>query len=50
VSAPEQPRPLPLLNPKVWALAFLVFAIVLTAVFALTMPGFFRDAYDLPAG
>ncbi len=47
MTAPQEPRPLPLLNPKIWALAFLVFAIVLTAVFAITMPGFFRDAYDL---
>ena len=42
---PTAPRPLPQLNPKIWALAFLVFAVILTIVFAATMPHFFHDAY-----
>ena len=45
MDAPEQPRPLPLINAKAWALGFLVFSVALTLLFAVTMPDFFRDAY-----
>ena len=39
-------KPLPLLNPKIWAIAFLIFAIALTALFAATMPEFFKHAFE----
>jgi hypothetical protein len=40
-----KPRELPLLKARTWAIWFLVFAIILAAVFAATMPAFFRAAY-----
>jgi hypothetical protein len=45
MSTADHPRPLPLINAKAWAIGFLVFSILLTLVFALTMPDFFRNAY-----
>ena len=42
-----EPRGLPLLRARTWAIAFLVFAIVLAVVLAETMPSFFRAAYHL---
>ncbi|HLH59491.1 MAG TPA: hypothetical protein VKV33_10120 [Streptosporangiaceae bacterium] len=46
-SAEPGPRGLPLLRARNWAIAFLLFAIVLAAVLAQTMPAFFRAAYHL---
>jgi hypothetical protein len=40
-------RGLPLLRARTWAIAFLLFAIVLAVVLAQTMPTFFRAAYHL---
>lgn len=45
MSTQDQPRPLPLINAKAWAIGFLIFSILLTLLFAVTMPDFFRDAY-----
>jgi hypothetical protein len=46
-AAAAEPRGLPLLRARTWAIAFLLFAIVLAAVLAETMPSFFRAAYHL---
>jgi hypothetical protein len=40
-------RGLPLLRARTWAIAFLLFAVVLAVVLAQTMPAFFRAAYHL---
>lgn len=42
-----EPRGLPLLKARTWAIAFLLFAVVLAVVLAQTMPAFFRAAYHL---
>jgi hypothetical protein len=42
-----EPRGLPLLRARTWAIAFLLFAVVLAIVLAQTMPAFFRAAYHL---
>jgi hypothetical protein len=46
-AATTEPRGLPLLRAKTWAIAFLLFAVVLAVVLAQTMPAFFRAAYHL---
>jgi hypothetical protein len=46
-AATTEPRGLPLFRARNWAIAFLLFAIVLAAILALTMPAFFRAAYHL---
>ena len=46
-SATTEPRGLPLLKARTWAIAFLLFAILLAAILAQTMPAFFRAAYHL---
>lgn len=46
-AATTEPRGLPLLKARTWAIAFLLFAVVLAVVLAQTMPAFFRAAYHL---
>lgn len=46
-SARTEPQGLPLLKARTWAIAFLLFAIILAIVIAQTMPAFFRAAYHL---
>jgi hypothetical protein len=46
-AAAAEKRGLPLLRARTWAIAFLLFAIVLAAVLAETMPAFFHAAYHL---
>jgi hypothetical protein len=46
-AATTEPRGLPLLRARTWAIAFLLFAVALTIVLAQTMPAFFRAAYHL---
>jgi hypothetical protein len=46
-TAATEPRGLALLRARTWAIAFLLFAVVLAVVLAQTMPAFFRAAYHL---
>jgi hypothetical protein len=45
--ARTEPPGLPLLRARTWAIAFLLFAVILAAVLAQTMPAFFHAAYHL---